>query len=97
MALANTSSLLGRRSRAARVGASRSRSERATRAGESRSGSANTTSNAIATAPSSVRRRTMSATTVRGQGHCPTARMLASSMSTTTTGGCGSAGRGWIA
>ena len=55
-----------------------------------RSGSANTMSNTIAAAPRSPKSLTISVMRERGQGHCPTAAKLASSMASTRTGPFGS-------
>ena len=48
--------------------------------------SGNRTSKAMATAPRPFSRSIRSATSVRGHGHCPSARRLSSSISTMTTG-----------
>jgi len=86
--------LLGiRRSRCATSGACGA-SQSAIDPGFMRSGSANTTSKATAIAPASVMPVTRSATRERGQGHCPTAFRLSSSMSTIATGSCGLRSRG---
>ncbi len=58
----------------------------ARRLGEVRSGSGKMASKPMVTAPSSVSRVTMRASTVRGQGHWPTSARLASSTSTISTG-----------
>ena len=57
-------------------------------AGDSRSGSANTTSKAMAAAPSLVSAVIRSAMRVRGHGNWPSLRRLSSSISTMTTGRC---------
>ena len=66
----------------------------ARRGGERRSGSAKTMSRAITAAPASLVRRTSSARRVRGQGHWPNSRRLASSMSRMATGRSAGASRG---
>ena len=86
MASARTWSLLGSARNRSRVASSRLRNVSATASGLSRSGSANTTSNAITTAPSRVSSLTRSAIRVRGHGHWPSFSRLLSSISTMVTG-----------
>ena len=82
--------VVARAGRAACCGSLRRGRDRASAAsaGDSRSGSANMTSKPMAAAPSWVRRVIRSATRVRGHGHWPSLRRLASSISTMTTGRC---------
>jgi hypothetical protein len=89
IACASTWSLLGSWRSLLRVSSSSPRKASAATSGETRSGSAKTMSKAMATAPSWVSRVTRSATTVRGQGHCPMLLRLASSISMMTTGRTG--------
>ena len=64
------------------------------RRGDMRSGSANTASKATAAAPAAPSRRTRSAKSVLGHGHCPSRVKLSLSMSMIRTGASGSYSRG---
>ena len=88
MASARMLSLLGSCRSLARISSSRLLNVSAAISGLRRSGSENTESNAITTAPSRVRLMTMSASRVRGHGHCPSrgSARLFSSISTMVTG-----------
>ena len=85
MASPSRSSLPGRLARASATSGESPGTISARRGGEKRSGSANRISMPRTLGPPAAMRCTSSATSVRGQGHCPFAARLASSMATITT------------